>query len=117
MKRLGVNIDHVATIRNARGEHHPDPYYAALNVVKMGADSVTIHLREDRRHINDLDAKKICKSKKILVNLEISINNKIVRKALKIKPDYICIVPENRKEVTTEGGLNLKKNKKNLKNA
>ena len=65
MKRLGVNIDHVATIRNARGEHHPDPYYAALQVMKMGANSVTIHLREDRRHINDLDAKKICKSNKI----------------------------------------------------
>jgi pyridoxine 5-phosphate synthase len=115
VKRLGVNIDHVATIRNARGEHHPDPYYAALQVMKMGADSVTIHLREDRRHINDLDAKKICQSKKILVNLEISMNDKIVRNALKIKPDYICIVPENRKEVTTEGGLNLTKNKKKLK--
>ena len=116
MKRLGVNIDHVATIRNARGEHHPDPYYAALQVMKMGADSVTIHLREDRRHINDLDAKKICKSKKILVNLEISMNDRIVRNALKINPDYICIVPENRKEITTEGGLNLSKNKNKLKN-
>ena len=115
MKRLGVNIDHIATVRNARGEQHPDPYYAALQVVKMGADSVTIHLREDRRHIKDLDAKKICKSKKILVNLEISMNNKIINNALKIKPDYICIVPENRKEVTTEGGLNLIKNKKKLK--
>ena len=116
MKRLGVNIDHVATIRNARGERHPDPYLAALQVMKMGADSVTIHLREDRRHINDLDAKNICKSKKILVNLEISMNDKIVRNALKINPDYICIVPENRKEVTTEGGLNLSKNKNKLKN-
>ena len=115
MKRLGVNIDHVATIRNARGESHPDPYYAALQVVQMGADSVTIHLREDRRHIKDLDAKKICKTKKILVNLEISINNKIVNNALRIKPDYICLVPENRKEVTTEGGLNLVKYKKKLK--
>ena len=115
MKRLGVNIDHVATVRNARGEYHPDPYYAALQVMKMGADSVTIHLREDRRHINDLDAKKICKSKKILVNLEISMNNKIIRNALKIKPNYICLVPENRKEVTTEGGLNIVKNKKKLK--
>ena len=115
MKRLGVNIDHIATVRNARGENHPDPYYAALQVVKMGADSVTIHLREDRRHINDLDAKKICKTKKVLVNLEISMNDKIVNNALKIKPDYICIVPENRKEVTTEGGLNLIKNKKKLK--
>ena len=116
MKRLGVNIDHVATVRNARGERHPDPLYAALQVVKMGADSVTIHLREDRRHINDLDAKKICKSKKILVNLEISINDKIVNNALKIKPDFICLVPENRKEVTTEGGLNLVKYRKKLKN-
>jgi pyridoxine 5-phosphate synthase len=116
VKRLGVNIDHVATLRNARGESHPDPYYAALQVVKMGADSVTIHLREDRRHINDLDAKKICKTKKVLVNLEISINNKIVKNALKIKPNYICLVPENRKEVTTEGGLNLVKYKKKLKN-
>lgn len=116
MKRLGVNIDHVATVRNARGENHPDPYYAALHVIKMGANSVTIHLREDRRHINDLDAKKICKTKKILVNLEISINDKIVKNALKIKPDYICLVPENRKEVTTEGGLNLVKYKKKLKN-
>ena len=115
MKRLGVNIDHVATVRNARGEDHPDPYYAALQVVKMGADSVTIHLREDRRHINDLDAKKICKTKKVLVNLEISINDRIVNNALRIKPDYICLVPENRKEITTEGGLNLVKYKKKLK--
>jgi pyridoxine 5-phosphate synthase len=116
VKRLGVNIDHIATLRNARGEIHPDPCYAASEVVKMGADSVTIHLREDRRHINDLDAKKICKLKKILVNLEISMNDKIVKNALKIKPNYICIVPENRKEVTTEGGLNLDKNQKKLKN-
>tara|TARA_B100001063_G_scaffold116934_1_gene109185 strand:+ start:21 stop:740 length:720 start_codon:yes stop_codon:yes gene_type:complete len=116
VKKLGVNIDHIATVRNARGEHHPDPYYAALQVIKMGADSVTIHLREDRRHINDLDAKKICKSKKVLVNLEISMNDQIVKNALKIKPDYICFVPENRKEVTTEGGLNLIKNKKKIKN-
>ena len=114
MKRLGVNIDHVATLRNARGESHPDPHYAALQVMKMGADSVTIHLREDRRHINDLDAKNICNLKKVLVNLEISMNDTIVKNALKIKPDYICIVPENRKEVTTEGGLDLEKNQKKL---
>jgi pyridoxine 5-phosphate synthase len=116
VKRLGVNIDHIATLRNARGEIHPDPCFAASEVIKMGADSVTIHLREDRRHINDLDAKKICKLKKILVNLEISMNDKIVKNALKIKPNYICIVPENRKEVTTEGGLNLDKNQKKLRN-
>jgi len=114
VKRLGVNIDHIATVRNVRGENHPDPYHAALQVIKMGADSLTIHLREDRRHINDLDAKKICKTKKVLVNLEISMNDEIVNNALKIKPNYICIVPEHRKEVTTEGGLNLTKNKKKL---
>ena len=114
MKRLGVNIDHIATIRNARDEKHPDPVYAAKKVIQMGADSVTIHLREDRRHIKDLDAKKICNLKKVLVNLEISMNNKIINNALRIKPNYICIVPENRNEVTTEGGLNLYKNKKKL---
>ncbi len=115
MKKLGVNIDHVATVRNARGEHHPDPCFAASQVVRMGADSVTIHLREDRRHINDLDAMKICKLKNVFVNLEISMNDKIIKNALKIKPNYICIVPENRKEVTTEGGLDLTKNKKKIK--
>ena len=116
MKRLGVNIDHVATLRNARGEKHPDPCHAAKQVIKIGANSVTIHLREDRRHINDVDAKKICSLKKVLVNLEISMNDKIIKNALKIKPNYICIVPENRMEITTEGGLNLIKNKKKLKN-
>ena len=116
MIRLGVNIDHIATLRNARGEVHPDPVQAAKFVKRAGADSVTIHLREDRRHINDLDAKKICSIKNILVNLEISTNSNIVKIALKIKPNFICIVPENRKEITTEGGLNIKKNKSNIKN-
>ena len=115
MKRLGVNIDHVATLRNARGEKHPDPVSAALYVVKCGADSVTIHLREDRRHINDKDAKRICNLKKVLVNLEVSMNKNIILNALRIRPSYICIVPENRKEVTTEGGLNVKKNFSKLK--
>ena len=115
MKRLGVNIDHVATLRNARGEYHPDPLEAAKFAKKNGAHSITIHLREDRRHINDLDAKKICSTNDLLVNLEISTNINIVKKALNIKPNYICLVPENRKEITTEGGLNLKKNKKIIK--
>tara|TARA_Y100000816_G_C26070806_1_gene563220 strand:+ start:558 stop:1280 length:723 start_codon:yes stop_codon:yes gene_type:complete len=115
VKRLGVNIDHVATLRNARGEYHPDPIYAAKFVKKLGADSITIHLREDRRHINDLDAKKICSIKNLLVNLELSTNYKMIRNALKIKPNFVCFVPENRKEITTEGGLNLKKNKLRLK--
>ena len=115
MRRLGVNIEHIATLRNARGEFHPDPFYAAKFVKKYGADSITIHLREDKRHIKDLDAKKICSLKSLLVNLEISTNLKILKTALKIKPNYICIVPENRKEITTEGGLNLIKNKFKLK--
>jgi len=113
--RLGINIDHVATVRNARGESHPDPLIAAKYVKKLGADSITIHLREDRRHIKDIDAKKICSIKNLRVNLEISSNLKMIKTALKIKPNYICIVPENRKEITTEGGLNLKKNKESLK--
>jgi len=113
--RLGVNIDHVATLRNARGESHPDPISAAKFVKKSGADSITIHLREDRRHIKDSDAKKICLIKNLKVNLEISTNPKIVNIALKIKPNYICIVPENRKEITTEGGLDLKKNQHKIK--
>ena len=115
MKRLGVNIDHIATIRNARGENHPNPTFAAKFVKKAGADSITIHLREDRRHINDKDAKEICSIKGLLVNLEISTNLTIVKKALKIQPNFICIVPENRKEITTEGGLDLKKNKQKIK--
>ena len=115
MKRLGVNIDHVATLRNARGEIHPDPIVAAKFLINIGVDSITIHLREDRRHIKDLDAKKICLLKKVPVNLEISTNNKIVDIALKIKPDFICIVPENRNEITTEGGLNLKRNATKIK--
>ena len=115
MRRLGVNIDHSATVRNARGEFHPDPFFAAKFVNKIGADSVTIHLREDRRHIKDLDAKKICSIKNLLVNLEISIKDEIVKSALKIKPNFICIVPENRKEITTEGGLNLIKNQNKIK--
>ena len=111
MKRLGINIDHIATIRNARGSSHPDPLFAAKYVMKCGADSVTIHLREDRRHIKDKDVVSICKNKKILTNLEISLNKEILAIALKNKPNFICLVPENRKEITTEGGLNLSKNK------
>jgi len=116
MKRLGVNIDHVATVRNARGTFHPDPYNIAKHVMECGANSITIHLREDRRHIRDSDVVKICKNKKIKTNLEISLNNEILRIALKNKPNFICIVPENRKEVTTEGGLNLTKNFNKIRN-
>ena len=115
MKRLGVNIDHVATIRNARGSSHPDPAHIAKYVMDCGAHSITIHLREDRRHIKDSDVIKICKNKKVLTNLEISLNKKILDIALRNKPNFICIVPENRKEITTEGGLDLSKNKNKIK--
>ena len=114
--KLGVNIDHVATIRNARGEEYPDPVKAALIAQKSGADSITIHLREDRRHINDNDLKNIKKKLAIALNLEMAPTSDMLAIAIKHKPNFVCIVPEKRKEITTEGGLNLKKNKKFLKN-
>ena len=113
--RLGVNIDHVATVRNARGEDYPSPLRAALLAEKNGADSVTIHLREDRRHINDFDLRKIKKKLQIPLNLEIAATSEMLKIALNNKPPFICIVPEKRKEITTEGGLNLNYNKKFLK--
>ena len=113
--RLGVNIDHVATVRNARGESYPSPLRAALLAEKNGADSVTIHLREDRRHINESDLKKIIKKLKIPLNLEIAATKEMLKIALKSNPPFICIVPEKRKEITTEGGLNLNYNKSFLK--
>ena len=113
--RLGVNIDHVATVRSARGETYPSPLRAALLAEKNGADSVTIHLREDRRHINEFDLKKIIKKLKIPLNLEIAATQEMLNIALKSKPPFICIVPEKRKEITTEGGLNLNYNRKFLK--
>ena len=113
--RLGVNIDHVATVRNARGEIYPSPLRAALLAEKNGADSVTIHLREDRRHINELDLKKIIKRLKIPLNLEIAATREMLKIATKSKPPFICVVPEKRKEITTEGGLNLDHNKNFLK--
>ena len=112
---LGVNIDHVATVRNARGENYPQPVRAALIAQKSGADSVTIHLREDRRHIKDEDLKIIKKKLKIPLNLEIAPSKEMLKIALKNKPKYVCIVPEKRKEITTEGGLNLNKRKIFLK--
>ena len=113
--RLGVNIDHVATVRNARGENYPSPLRAALLAEKNGADSVTIHLREDRRHINEFDLKRIIKKLKIPLNLEIAATKEMLKIATISKPPFICIVPEKRKEITTEGGLNLSHNKKFLK--
>ena len=114
-KRLGVNIDHVATLRNVRGEIYPDPLKAALICQNSGADAVTIHLREDRRHIRDHDLKNIKKKLKIPLNLEMAPTNKMLKIAIKNNPNYVCLVPEKREEITTEGGLNVKKYKKNIK--
>ena len=108
-KRLGVNIDHVATVRNARGENYPDPLKAALIAEKAGASSITIHLREDRRHIKDEDLTNIKKKVKIPLNLEMAPTSEMLKIAIKNKPNYVCIVPEKRREITTEGGLNVKK--------
>ena len=113
--RLGVNIDHVATVRNARGETYPSPLRAAILAEKNGADSVTIHLREDRRHINEFDLKKIINQLRIPLNLEIAATKEMLKIAFKSRPPFICIVPEKRKEITTEGGLNLNHNKNFLK--
>ena len=115
MTNLGINIDHVATIRNARKENHPYPNLTAKYAIASGANSITIHLREDRRHINDNDLKIISSYKNIPLNLEIAATPKMLKIALKFKPNYVCLVPEKRKEITTEGGLNLNKNKKKLK--
>jgi pyridoxine 5-phosphate synthase len=113
--RLGVNIDHVATVRNARGELYPSPLRAAILAEKYGAHSVTIHLREDRRHINDLDLKEIKSKLRIPLNLEIAATDEMLKIAIRHKPNFVCIVPEKRKEITTEGGLNLNYNQFFLK--
>jgi len=105
--RLGVNIDHVATLRNARGVLYPSPFEAAKIVELSGADQVTIHLREDRRHINEDDAIEIIKKINIDVNLEIAPTDEMINFAIKYRPNYVCLVPEKREELTTEGGLNI----------
>ncbi len=109
MKKLGINIDHVATLRNARGEGHPNIIEIAKAVKKAGANSITVHLREDRRHIKDFDLKILCK-KDFLINMEMAANLKMMKIAIRNKPNYVCLVPEKRNEITTEGGLNLNKN-------
>lgn len=108
--RLGVNIDHVATLRQARGEHYPSIAKAAQMSLSSGADQITIHLREDRRHIQDPDVsavQKVTREHNKLFNLEIGVDAEIIDIAIDTKPDWICIVPEKREEKTTEGGLNL----------
>jgi pyridoxine 5-phosphate synthase len=107
MLKLGVNIDHVATLRQARGEHEPDPIVAAEVCEAAGADGITVHLREDRRHIQDADVRALRRSIKTRLNLEMAVAPEIVSIALDLKPDMATLVPERREELTTEGGLDV----------
>jgi pyridoxine 5-phosphate synthase len=107
MLRLGVNIDHVATVRNARGGAHPDPVAAAIAAVAAGADGITLHLREDRRHIRDADLQRMMAEVTAPINLEMAATDEMVQIALAARPHAVCLVPERRAEVTTEGGLSV----------
>ena len=110
MCKLGINIDHVATLRNARGQFHPDPLKAAMILKECKVDSITMHLREDRRHINDDDLFLIKDKVDLPINLEIAPTEEMTEIALRLNPRSVCFVPEKRMEVTTEGGLNIKSN-------
>ncbi|HBF97044.1 MAG TPA: pyridoxine 5'-phosphate synthase, partial [Alphaproteobacteria bacterium] len=105
--RLGVNIDHVATIRNARGGGHPDPVRAARLAVAAGADGITAHLREDRRHISDDDIVRLTRDIDVPINLECAATPEMLEIALRHRPHAVCLVPEKREEKTTEGGLDV----------
>ena len=112
--RLGVNIDHVATVRNARGECYPNPIEAALCAEQAGADNITFHLREDRRHIKDRDVELLKETISIPLNFEMAATSEMMAIATKIKPEAVTLVPEHRQELTTEGGLNLAAHSRNL---
>ena len=114
---LSVNVDHVATVRQARKEFEPDPVMAAALAVLGGADGITVHLREDRRHIQDRDVQLLKQSMRVEFNLEMASTREMINIALKIKPDTVALVPEKRKELTTEGGLNVLQNKGQIKKA
>ncbi|MBW7981965.1 pyridoxine 5'-phosphate synthase [Enterobacillus tribolii] len=104
---LGVNIDHVATLRNARGTQYPDPVQAAFIAEQAGADGITVHLREDRRHITDRDVRLLRQTIQTRMNLEMAVTDEMVGIACELKPHFCCLVPEKRQEVTTEGGLDV----------
>jgi len=104
---LGVNIDHIATLRQARGTTYPDPVHAAAIAEIAGADGITIHLREDRRHIQDRDVYTLAKTLQTRMNLEIAVTQEMLDIACEVKPEYVCLVPEKREELTTEGGLDV----------
>lgn len=105
--RLGVNVDHIATVRQARGTEYPDPVEAGLVAAAAGAHSITIHLREDRRHIQEHDVRRLKARCPVPINLEMAVTDDMVEFACRIQPRYVCLVPERRQEVTTEGGLDV----------
>ena len=105
MARLGVNVDHVATLRQARGGHEPDPIFAAILADLGGADGIVVHLREDRRHIQDRDLRLLRETVSYTLNLEMAVEESVAKIAIKIRPDKVTLVPESRQELTTEGGL------------
>ncbi len=107
MPRLGVNIDHVATLRQARGGREPDPVWAAVLAELGGAEGITIHLREDRRHIQDRDLRLLRETVQVRLNLELAVEPGVVAIALETRPDQVTFVPERRQELTTEGGLDI----------
>lgn len=115
--QLGVNIDHVATLRQARGTPYPDPLFAALLAQEAGAHNITLHLREDRRHIQDHDVYRIQENLQIPLNFEMAVTEEMVLLASQLKPTYCCLVPEKREERTTEGGLDVKRNFDSVQNA
>ncbi|MBI4525557.1 MAG: pyridoxine 5'-phosphate synthase [Deltaproteobacteria bacterium] len=117
MIRLGVNVDHVATVRQARGIDIPDPVEAALLAEQGGADGITVHLREDRRHIQDRDVELLRRKIRTKLNLEMAVTAEMVRYAGKLRPDDVCLVPERREELTTEGGLDVLAHKARVQEA
>ena len=117
MPTLGVNIDHVATVRQARRTFEPDPVAAAREAELGGADQITIHLREDRRHIQDSDVPRLAESVNVRLNFECACIDEMIALSLKIKPHQVCLVPEKREEVTTEGGLDLANNRERIARA
>ena len=114
---LGVNVDHIATLRQARGTSYPDPVHAASVAEHAGADGITIHLREDRRHIQDRDVYVMAKTIQTRMNLEIAVTDEMIAIALEVKPAYVCLVPEKREELTTEGGLDVLGNQEKITQA
>jgi len=117
LPRLGVNIDHIATLRQLRGTPYPSILEAARFAEAGGAEQITVHLREDRRHMQDADVKLLRKELKVPLNLEMAVDPKMIQFACKIRPNWVCLVPEKRQEITTEGGLNVKKYRKEVAQA